>query len=515
MKDHETMPNGAAGTPPVLQFAGFVLDTGNRQLTGPDGRALPITARAFDTLQCLALHPHQLLSKRQLLEAVWPGSIVEENNLNQQISVLRKLLGEGRDGQRFIVTVTGQGFRFVQDVTRAARAPQAMPVRASRSHVPWRVALTAVAALLAGTAAVWFTRGVTPPPAAGSSRVPAANDAYLAARAITRNAESTRAGDAVALLERAVRLDPDFAPAWAALAEAYTFAADFPPARALQLTPVQLQQHISAAVLRAFELAPNAAQTLRSAGMVSMLNRDWAEAGQRLHRAVELAGPDDYDANLQYAWFLMNVGRITEAIPYEERAMRAEPRLMRPVALRAALYEMSGELDDAEALLRASSRLQDTEPLRKQGLIMVRMARHDQCGAPRAQAEDGLPCPLLPDPRRTIAEARAYFDAVRGTESYGQLFPLAEFAAFAGDSALALTMLDRWASRPTLNLHVLWRPALASVRQQPGFEELVRKTGLADYWRASGKWGEFCRPVGPADITCKPAALAAREVTPR
>jgi hypothetical protein len=93
---------------------------------------------------------------------------------------------------------------------------------------------------------------------AGGTRNIEAYEAYLSARAVTNNGGSTRASEAVGLLERAVQLDPDFALAWAALAEGYTFAVDFPPSSALPLTQVELQRRISRAALRAFELAPDA-----------------------------------------------------------------------------------------------------------------------------------------------------------------------------------------------------------------------------------------------------------------
>jgi hypothetical protein len=49
----------------------------------------------------------------------------------------------------------------------------------------------------------------------------------------------------------------------------------------------------------------------------------------------------------------------------------------------------------------------------------------------------------------------------------------------------------------------LWRPVENNVRRLPGFKDFVRELGLLDYWRTSGKWGEFCRPIGPSDFECK------------
>ena len=249
---------------------------------------------------------------------------------------------------------------------------------------------------------------------------------------------------------------------------------------------------MSRAALLAFELAPEAPETLLAAGMVSMQNRDWAEAERRSRRAVELAGPYDYDANFGYAWFLMNVGRVGEAIPYEERAMRAEPLLMRPVTFLAALHEMRGELDKAETLLATSADLDGHEQMRTEALFMINLAQQDRDGLRRLMLERGdPPHPVLDDPQLALEElSERYADAeARGV--YSPFLSVAIFASFLGDEELALAALRQLG--PTQNVHVLWRRTLREVRSSPKFADLVRDLGLADYWRASGDWGEFCR----------------------
>jgi TolB-like protein/DNA-binding winged helix-turn-helix (wHTH) protein len=143
----------------VLAFAGFSLDARRRVLSGPDGRPVPLSGRAFDTLLFLAEHPNELIDKRTLLKAVWPNVIVEENNLNQNISLVRRALGDTPDEHRFVVTVPGRGFRFVPPVTRLA-APQSTAAAAlpsadahkRKSRMPWifRIAAAAALAVLAG-----------------------------------------------------------------------------------------------------------------------------------------------------------------------------------------------------------------------------------------------------------------------------------------------------------------------------------------------------------------------------
>jgi DNA-binding winged helix-turn-helix (wHTH) protein len=73
----------------------------------------------FDTLLVLIESEGHLIGKDELMQAVWPDTAVEENNLTQNISVLRKTFGERPEDQRYIVTVPGQGYRFVADVAQS------------------------------------------------------------------------------------------------------------------------------------------------------------------------------------------------------------------------------------------------------------------------------------------------------------------------------------------------------------------------------------------------------------
>lgn len=116
--------------PPILSFEGFYLDPRQRLLFRADGESLPLPSRAFDTLLYLARNPHQLVDKQQLMKAVWPHTIVEENNLSQHISLLRRVLGEVPGQHRFIVTVPGRGFRFVPVVTELQELPSAGQMQA-------------------------------------------------------------------------------------------------------------------------------------------------------------------------------------------------------------------------------------------------------------------------------------------------------------------------------------------------------------------------------------------------
>ena len=105
--------NGNTNQLREYHFRGFRLDTSKHSLYGPDGELRPLSSRAIDTLKLLIEHRGQPVSKKFLLESVWPDSFVEENNLNQAISSIRKALGDTKNSSQFIKTLTGKGYSFV------------------------------------------------------------------------------------------------------------------------------------------------------------------------------------------------------------------------------------------------------------------------------------------------------------------------------------------------------------------------------------------------------------------
>jgi TolB-like protein len=107
----------------IYEFDEFTVDAGRRLLLDRDGRSLALTPKAFDTLVYLIQNSDVVLGKETLMRAIWADTVVEENNLNQCISALRRVLGEKRGDHRYIVTVPGRGYRFVAHVNRHKRPP--------------------------------------------------------------------------------------------------------------------------------------------------------------------------------------------------------------------------------------------------------------------------------------------------------------------------------------------------------------------------------------------------------
>jgi Tol biopolymer transport system component/DNA-binding winged helix-turn-helix (wHTH) protein len=101
----------------VYEFGEFRLDVRKRQLTRAGG-VVPLYSKAFDLLLVLVQNSGRDLSKDELLEAVWPGQILEEANLTVTMSVVRKALGEKASQPGFVVTIPGHGYRFVTDIEK-------------------------------------------------------------------------------------------------------------------------------------------------------------------------------------------------------------------------------------------------------------------------------------------------------------------------------------------------------------------------------------------------------------
>lgn len=106
----------------VYAFEDFLLDA-ERRLLLRDGETINLHPKAFDLLLVLIENRDRVLSKTELLDLVWEGQFVEENNLAVQISTLRKIFGEKKDEHRFIVTVPNKGYHFVAKVNEKNEKP--------------------------------------------------------------------------------------------------------------------------------------------------------------------------------------------------------------------------------------------------------------------------------------------------------------------------------------------------------------------------------------------------------
>ena len=155
-----------------------------------------LTPKAFDVLFFLLQNPNRLVLKDELLQAVWGGTFVEEGNLTQYVSHLRKALGDGSEDTRLIVTVARKGYQFTPDVTVAESTdiskPAAVPMPTSEGRADhsrpvhelpvkeafskasrrwWKAALLLASAVLLAGAGYLFWRHLRPPAQLGTGQI--------------------------------------------------------------------------------------------------------------------------------------------------------------------------------------------------------------------------------------------------------------------------------------------------------------------------------------------------------
>jgi DNA-binding winged helix-turn-helix (wHTH) protein/tetratricopeptide (TPR) repeat protein len=125
--------------PNVYEFGEFRIEASKRSLLR-DGAPVALTPKAFDTLLHLVQNRQRIVEKDELMQAIWPDTTVEENNLNQNISTLRRVLGESRGENRYIATIPGKGYRFIAEVEGRGPVPaavRALPERVTLAVLPF------------------------------------------------------------------------------------------------------------------------------------------------------------------------------------------------------------------------------------------------------------------------------------------------------------------------------------------------------------------------------------------
>jgi DNA-binding winged helix-turn-helix (wHTH) protein/pimeloyl-ACP methyl ester carboxylesterase len=141
----------------AYRFGPFHLDVRERRLSR-DGEVIPLRLKVFDTLRVLVENSGRLVTKQELLDTVWPETTVEENNLNHNVSVLRKALGEKATGQQYIETVPRVGYRFAAPVEAAVAQTAASAASIAKARQDIRYCTTSDGVRLA-----YATTGKGPP----------------------------------------------------------------------------------------------------------------------------------------------------------------------------------------------------------------------------------------------------------------------------------------------------------------------------------------------------------------
>jgi DNA-binding winged helix-turn-helix (wHTH) protein/Flp pilus assembly protein TadD len=298
----------------IFEFGDFILAPKDRLLLCR-GNPVPLTPKAFDLLVVLVHRNGHLVSKDDLLRQVWPDTFVEEVNLSVHISVLRKILDHDRHGM--IQTVPTHGYRFMAPV-RAHDAAQARAFSEDNAD---------------------------------------AYRAYLQGRHDWNQRSEVSLRRAIGHFERAIQIDPRFAPAYSGLADCYAtlgYLSHLAPDEAFPAS----RQHAT----RALELDTSLAEAHASLGFVKLyFDWDWRGAEAEFQRAIAL-DPNYAPTHEWYSIFLLAAGRPSDAFREIQFASHRDP-LSLPINSDLGFhYYYTGKYDEAVKQLKFVLELNEDFP---------------------------------------------------------------------------------------------------------------------------------------------------------
>ena len=334
----------------------------------------------------------------------------------------------------------------------------------------------------------------------------AAYDLYLRARALRHQQGPVELRRSIEIFREALALDPGFVPAWRGLHDAHqdaiVYAAE-PPEEAID--------GMAEAAERILALTPDAwwSHDLRSRQFAR--RHRWAEAESAARTAMSLAPASELQGLEGYFIVLCSTGRFKEAVDILEEYRRGDPLSLFVSTGIQACYHAAGRLAETEAEYERSKDLAGDREIPEHFAMFRALLRGDMAAARdlarRVVAYEtvsvagmGDPIAVLDDPQGMLERLRRAQPDPANQDSTRQ-FKIACWAALLGGAALSVTALRCFAvDLPGARYPALWQPALAPARKTEGFKSIVREIGLYDYWRSTGNWGDFARPVGDDDF---------------
>lgn len=460
------------------EFEGFRLDTFTQSLISiGDEKQIPLKPKEFEVLQYFVVHAGELLDKETLLNAFWPGQTVEENNLNQYVTALRKYLGEERGGRRFILNVRARGYRFIPEVICLNTKSE---VRSTHSDVIESM-----------------------PPT--SNKV--AWQCYQHAVSLKNDEKPDRWCEAITLLERAVELDPNFGSAYAhlALTRILLFILDYPGSSEM------LQQAERESRL-AVKLRPGSAEGYMALGAIEAACGRWVEAELNFLASRKLDSEWLLTINTHSVNVLLSVGHIQRALKIARETLDDVGGFTSLATLQAVVCLLANENEEGQQALELAVAMGADSTITPMADILSLQAQRNRMFE---RAGDAL-IPSLPSTLiaangdavvRTMFAAlehfelrpKAIFEIERLVDSVGlDVLPQAMcrqvllwYTQLGGlDNAFefANRILDKYQPYGSVGTAwgSLWLDEMKAFRLDARFSKFAKRMQLPDYWNAFG-----------------------------
>ncbi len=333
-----------------------------------------------------------------------------------------------------------------------------------------------------------------------------AYDKYLRAQAFVMGHGLAETGRAEALFREALAIDPGFGRARGGLCTVYWYRLSFAPERTHE-TLGEMESMVEEALAH----APEHWATHLASGTLRTARHDWLGADRAFTRMKALAPLSDSSGPISVGLFFGSVGRNGDAVAELTMARTADPLSLAVSQLLQQQLYIVGRVDDARAeYQRTIGLIGNREPAEHLALMQIWDA--GDIGRTSAQFRryldnQSVPIPVLSQVLELLDQPAAALDLLRNAfndpanQDATRLMVLSWYAARFRDAALAVAAMRRaYVDLKGAYMAPLWFPFLQGARQLPAFKALVRDLGLYDYWRKSGKWGDFARPVGEDDF---------------
>ena len=464
-----------------IRFDDWELRPGSGELLR-DGRTQRLPQQPLRVLVELLEHPGQVVTRERLVQVLWPKGVVDfDNNLNSIVRKLRVALEDDSETPRYIETLPRIGYRFIG-------ALQSRPPVPGRRRARWVVVPLAVGVVLIASAVAWWqthraspsqTSTVAPSDNPGRTTSQRAYQLYLDGKFHRSRRDVNGNPVAIERFQEALREDPYFADAWAALAETYIGTGT-----QQQMPLAAAMEQSRTAALRAIELDPKLAAGHSALGTVLMYyDFDYAGAEQQF---IEARAADEHYARLWYGYGLLRAfqGRTDEALDYIGRAREVEPMTLLYTSGYANLLYYTGKYAEAIEYVRPVLASQPRFDQLRTVLIRALIETGDIKGALEQLPLRYSEMPMLSDDGLAYARAGRREDAVRQLErlerhqreGYGVSYEIAIVYAALGqrDEACAALRGALTDHSPTLNWLRL-DPRMESLRTASCYLEVTRR----------------------------------------
>jgi TolB-like protein/DNA-binding winged helix-turn-helix (wHTH) protein len=337
----------------------------------------------------------------------------------------------------------------------------------------------------------------------GMTRDVAAYDEYLRGMALNIVGRRETFPPAIAHMQRAIAIDPQFSMAWSDLGGVYSNGSFTVPERA-----DEWRRAAADALEHARQLTPEAPHVLRGLGIVAMRRGDWLSCAGYFRRleevhaergmAAESAGPRGA--------LLLAAGRVRDAIPALESARAHDPLAPAYASFLSLAYLANGDPRSSLGEIDRGLQLEGMHESLLSSAFSVALASRDRSEIARrlAALTDEVPTARV---NRRLAEfldrpggVSAEIRTLESTASDQERVALAVWAAYYQDHALALEILTDVTPRRS-HPGIIWHSLFAQARTLPGFTEFVQRIGITAYWRAYA-FADFCRPLDAQRFEC-------------